>query len=166
MCVCVCLSVLVCGSSFWIKSGIGGRVSHLFVFAWLLVFFRCADGWCMWRPFGYGSGPVNGTGHKLSQAWVNQLPSPHDTDWTGPATISCPGAWAKKKQDTHTIITSKILKRWLKESPTKQSNKLMLRGVRENKTICFLEILTCWNTSGFSCLWVYWQFMQKRDYLL
>lgn len=36
---------------------------------------------------------MNGKGHKQSQAWVNQLPSTlRDPDWTGPATISTPGA--------------------------------------------------------------------------
>lgn len=59
--------------------------------------FSRADERCMWRPFGHGSGPVNGTGLPHSHAWVNQLPSQNGPDWTGPATVSPPGAWAVNK---------------------------------------------------------------------
>lgn len=53
--------------------------------------FSFADGRCMWRPFDHGSGPVNGTGIRQSQAWVNQLPSLHGPDGPVPVIMNRPG---------------------------------------------------------------------------
>lgn len=51
--------------------------------------FSGADERFMWRPFGHGPGPVNGTGLRYSRAWVNQ--PPNGPGWTGAAAASLNG---------------------------------------------------------------------------
>lgn len=97
LCVCACMHKPLCVTvwmGLWTRVAVVAQ-SVASVCLWMTACcFSCADGRCMWRPFGHGSGPVNGTGLRQSQAWVNQLPSPHGPDWAGPVTLSPPGAWA------------------------------------------------------------------------
>lgn len=61
-CVCLCVWVPVGRVMGWTRVAVmeHGVAS---VCLWMTAcYFSCADGRCMWRPFGHGSGPVNGRG--------------------------------------------------------------------------------------------------------